>query len=112
MSEIQTQNKRQYWQEQIEKWQLSNQSMSVFCRASGIKLSTFSYWRSILLPLENADRDTNIFKPIKIIKDKVIATESNKSIQIKLITGHVVYLLLCNHAHYQKVLWDKQFRIH
>jgi hypothetical protein len=82
-------SKREYWQDQIEKWQESNLSQSAFCKQSGVKLSTFMYWRSVLSPLEN--KKMPIFAPLKIIKNE-ITHEMDAKIEIKLITGHVVYL--------------------
>jgi len=82
-------NKRKYWQDQIQKWQESNLSQSVFCNQAGIKLPTFVYWRGLLLNSEN--KNINKFVPLKIVKD-AISNETNAKIQIKLTTGHVVYL--------------------
>ena len=80
--------KRQYWQDQINAWQDSKLSQSDYCAQSGVKLSTFSYWLSVLLKSENKH---NQFAKVKIIKDK-ISIKSTQSIQIKLLSGHVVHL--------------------
>lgn len=80
-------SKREYWQNQINLWQGSHLSQSAFCERSGIKLSTFTYWRGLLLEEENKKRE---FVPVKIVKDKVV--NEPKFIQIKLLTGHVIYL--------------------
>lgn len=82
-------NKRKYWQDQIQKWQESNLSQSVFCNQAGIKLPTFVYWRGLLLESEN--QNINKFVPLKIVKD-ISPNETDAKIQIKLKTGHVVYL--------------------
>lgn len=81
-------NKREYWQHQIKQWQESNLSQSTFCQQAGIKLSTFGYWRILFLKPENKK---NKFVPIKIVKD-INTNESIKPIQIKLLTGHIIYL--------------------
>ena len=77
--------KRQYWQDQIKAWKTSNLSQSGYCAQSGIKLSTFSYWLNVFKP----ENKNNQFAKIKIIKDKI---KPAQSIQIKLLTGHVVHL--------------------
>lgn len=82
-------HKRDYWQNQIKQWQQSNLSQSTFCQQSGIKLSSFVYWRGILLEPEN--KAINKFVPIKIVKDLNV-NKPVKSIKIKLLTGHVIYL--------------------
>lgn len=82
-------NKREYWRNQIKEWQESNLSQSTFCQQSGIKLSSFVYWRGLLLEPEN--KNINHFVPIKIVKDLNTKTPVN-SIKIKLLTGHVIYL--------------------
>jgi hypothetical protein len=82
-------NKREYWQDKIKKWKESNLSQSKFCKQAGIKLSTLGYWLKLLLEPEK--RNGNKFVPIKIIKDIKPKTPV-KSIKIKLLTGHVVYL--------------------
>lgn len=46
-------NKHQYWQDKIKEWQDSHLSQSVFCEQSGIKLSTFTYWRGLFLEEES-----------------------------------------------------------
>src|ERR1700677_2622545 len=81
--------KRQSWHEQVKKWQASNLSQSAFCAQSGIKQSTFSYWRSVLLEPEN--KKNNTFSQVKIAKEVVI-NEATKPIDIKLLIGHVVYV--------------------
>jgi hypothetical protein len=83
-------NKREYWREQIQKWQDSNLSQSLFCSQTGIKLSTFIYWRSLFSASENKNIDN--FVPIKVIKDTNLA--SDEKIEIKLTSGHIVYLPL------------------
>lgn len=80
--------RRQYWQEQITAWQMSKLSQTAYCAQSGIKLSTFSYWVSELKPKDK----TGQFAKIKIVKDKIEIKPATQSIQIKLLTGHVVYL--------------------
>ena len=82
-------NKREYWKGQVKKWQESNLSQSDFCNQSGIKLSTFVYWRGLLLNSEN--KNIHKFAPVKIVKDENTNKAAAK-IQIKLLTGHVIYL--------------------
>ena len=82
-------NKREYWQGQIQKWQESNLSQAAFCNQAGIKLVTFIYWRGLLLDSKN--KNINQFVPLKIVKN-VTSNETDARIQIKLTTGHMVYL--------------------
>jgi hypothetical protein len=90
MNEIENKkiSKREYWQGQIKAWQESELSQSAYCAQSGINLSTFLYWRSIVLGSEN---NTNKFSTFKIIKDEAV-NKSLQSVQIKLLSGHVVHL--------------------
>lgn len=83
-------NKHEYWKDRIKKWEDSNLSQSEFCSQAGIKLSTFVYWRSIISVSVN--NNINNFAPIKIVKDANPA--SDQRIEIKLTSGHVVYLPL------------------
>ena len=82
-------NKRQYWQDQIKTWQASGLAQSVYCAQSGINLSTFVYWRNVFLKQE--DRKTKRFARVTLIKQENIMA-GNQSIQIKLLTGHIVHL--------------------
>lgn len=82
-------NKREYWLNQINQWKESNFSQSEFCKQAGIKLSTFIYWRGLLLKPENINN--NKFVPVKVVKN-INANNSIASIKIKLSTGHEVYL--------------------
>jgi hypothetical protein len=83
--------KRQYWQDQIKAWQASNLSQSAYCSQSGIKLANFSYWRSVLLNPEEIKPKQ--FAPVKVIKDKS-SSNLSQTIQIKLMSGHVIFLPL------------------
>ena len=91
MSEVETIkiNKREYWQEQIKRWKESNLNQSEFCKKANLKLSTFGYWLNVLLKPEKERKHE--FIPVKIIKASRPAT-LGKSIKIKLLTGHMIYL--------------------
>jgi hypothetical protein len=82
-------SKREFWQNQINQWQESHLSQSAFCERSGIKLSTFTYWRGLLLEEENKKAKKE-FVPVKIVKDKVV--NEPKLIQLKLLAGHIIYV--------------------
>jgi hypothetical protein len=84
------QTKREYWKDQIQKWQDSNLSQAKFCSQEGIKLNTFGYWRGIISSSKN--NKTKNFASIQIIKD--IDLQCDHKIEIKLTSGHVVYLPL------------------
>lgn len=81
--------KRQYWQEQIKAWQASGLSQSAYCSKSEINLGAFIYWRKAILGQE--DQNTKKFARVKILKQESVIT-AERSVQIKLLTGHMVHL--------------------
>ena len=51
MSEdLKGQARRDYWQSQIEAWQLSGQSQKAFCRVHDLNYPQFVYWRRKFRP--------------------------------------------------------------
>lgn len=95
MSDIHTDQKEKisnkaYWFDHIKKWEESELSQPVYCNQAGLKYSTFVYWRGLLATKpESANRN---FIPLNISKNSLSSMESPKSIQIKLLSGHVVHI--------------------
>lgn len=88
MSEITNKpTKAEQWAAHIERWQESNLSQQEYCKQSGIGYAAFVYWRGKV-----SSKAKTKFVPVKLAISKPINHESLKSIQIKLLTGHVVYI--------------------
>lgn len=84
--------KRDYWQSHIEAWQNSKLKQEAYCEREGIRYNTFVYWRGILLG-KGVKKDKKTFLPIQIKVDKAPSSEPvPRAIQIKLLSGHVVYI--------------------
>jgi len=47
-SKVKPKNKRRQWEEHIDRWQSSGLTQADYCDRSGVKLSTFRYWRKRL----------------------------------------------------------------
>ena len=76
--------REQCWQEVIERWRASGQSVAAFCRAEGVSQGTFYAWRKRL-----GGPRRLAFVPVRIVADArpepVAAT-----IEIALADGRVV----------------------
>ena len=90
-SSITANEKREYWLSQIKQWEASKLSQRVYCQQTAINYSTFVYWKSNLTAKSTDKRKTNV-APIKIISSNTSNPETPRSIQVKLVTGHVVYI--------------------
>lgn len=73
-------NKKEYWENHIKKWEASNVSQKSYCASENIKLTTFVYWRSHLSKIK-----TKKFVPVEISQPPI-----DVSIKIKLVTGNIV----------------------
>src|SRR5690606_38997042 len=89
MSEITNKaSKAEQWAAHIERWKESKLSQPEYCKQAGIGYAAFVYWRGKQSSLAKAK-----FVPVKLAaNNKPTNHESPKSIQIKLVTGHVVYI--------------------
>ncbi len=47
-------SKMEYWKALISEWQGSGEPREYFCKSKGGTVSTFSYWRTKLKKLDNA----------------------------------------------------------
>lgn len=88
MSEITNKpNKAEQWAAHIERWKESKLSQIEYCKQAGIGYAAFVYWRGKQFSTAGAK-----FVPVKLAANKLTNHEAPKSIQIKLVTGHVVYI--------------------
>lgn len=86
-----TVNKREYWSLQIEQWKSSKLSQQKFCQQAGINYTTFGYWRAALKSkIENGNEKK--FVPVKVTTVNQANAEAPRAIQIRLLTGHVVFI--------------------
>ena len=82
---------RQHWLAHIRQWEESKLSQQAYCTQSGISLNSFTYWRGKFL--SSASREAKAkFVRVKMAVNHTAATDAPRSIQIKLLTGHVVYI--------------------
>lgn len=79
-----------HWALHVKRWKESKMSQPEYCRQAEISYTSFVYWRSRLSSKSKVPQ-TN-FMPIAVATKKSITTESPKAIQIKLESGHVVYI--------------------
>ncbi len=86
------QSKRDYWQAHVEAWKNSTLKQEAYCLQAGIRYNTFVYWKGHLrdkTPLQVKEN----FLPVKVITDKsAIPETAPRAIQVKLLSGHVVYI--------------------
>lgn len=76
----------------MKSWEESNLKQETYCTQAGIRYSTFVYWRGILL-VKELNKDKESFLPIKVKPDKAASIEAApRAIQVKLLSGHVVYI--------------------
>lgn len=88
MSEITNKpTKAEQWAAHIERWQESNLSQQEYCKQAGVGYAAFVYWRG-----KESSKAKAKFVPVKLATSKPTSHEAPKSIQIKLVTGHVVYI--------------------
>jgi hypothetical protein len=84
--------KRALWRSHVEKWKESRLSQEAYCQATNINYNTFVYWRGVLLA-ESRESGQQKFAAVKVTqKMPELRADAPKAIQIKLLSGHVVYL--------------------
>ena len=66
--------KRDYWEGVVDEWKQSNERQEIFCGRKGIKIGTFTHWRSVF-SRENKQKG-NKFIPVKIISTDSARVES------------------------------------
>ncbi len=82
-------HRAEHWANHIKCWEESNLSQPEYCKQAGIGYAAFVYWRGKL----SAKAKTPHLKFVPVsVTEKPVNSETPKSIQIKLATGHVVYI--------------------
>lgn len=82
---------RQHWLSLIKQWEGSKLSQQAYCTRSGINFNSFTYWRGKFLSSASSDVKAK-FVRVKMAVNHVTPVDAPRSIQIKLLTGHVVYI--------------------
>ena len=90
-NEPEKESKRAYWLSHIENWKSSKLGQESYCTQAGINYSTFVYWRGIILS-ESSQKSKEKFLPVRLLQSKSAPHETPRAIQIKLLSGHSVYL--------------------
>lgn len=80
-------SKAEQWATHIERWKESKLSQPEYCKQAGIGYAAFVYWRG-----KQSSKAEAKFVPVKLAAKSTANHEAPKSIQIKLVTGHVVYI--------------------
>ena len=78
------------WASHGKRWDESKLSQPAYCKQAGISYTSFVYWRCKLTAKSKASQ-TN-FLPITVAAKSSASAEPPKAIQIKLASGHVVYI--------------------
>jgi hypothetical protein len=84
-------SKSDYWNLHMEKWKHSKLKQQTYCEQAGISYTTFVYWRGLLLSRSPKTKKEK-FVPIKIMPDKSSIQNAPQAIQVKLLSGHIVYI--------------------
>ena len=82
---------RAYWQAHIKHCKSSKLSQPKYCAQEGIKYTAFTYWK-YKLSSQSLPVQENKFISMKIAPVKTEKIESPLSIQIKLLSGNVIYI--------------------
>lgn len=83
-------SKAEQWAFHIKRWEESMLSQPEYCKQAGISYAAFGYWRSKLS--SDGKASTVNFVPVSVTAKKSSVVEAPKSIQIKLVSGHLVYI--------------------
>ena len=83
-------NREEHWANHIKCWEECNLSQPEYCKKAGIGYAAFVYWRGKLSA--KAKMPHLKFVPVSVTTEKQANKETPKSIQIKLTTGHIVYI--------------------
>lgn len=83
--------RRAFWAMHIQRWKESNVTQQAYCTQERISYGSFTHWKSELFPKPKIEKNKS-FIPVKIDAAQSLQTIQPQSIQIKLTTGHIVYL--------------------
>jgi len=86
-----TVSKRELWLSHVEKWKESRLSQEAYCRQAGINYGTFVHWRGVLRS-ESPEVNQKKFATVKIAASTQLSADAPRAIQIKLLSGHIVYI--------------------
>ena len=81
----------QHWLTIIKQWEESKLSQQAYCTRSGINLNSFTYMRGKFLSSASSEVKAK-FVRVKMAVNHVTPVDAPRSIQIKMLTGHVVYI--------------------
>jgi len=85
-------NKRDDWREHIKRWESSGLPQAAYCSNVGIAYNSFVYWRGVFFSELNPTKRTSSFVPVKLVTAPTMTDFPPQAIQIKLVSGHRVYL--------------------
>jgi hypothetical protein len=91
-SRVVSNKKRDEWREHIKRWESSSLPQAAYCSSAGISYTSFVYWRGVFLAELNPSQRPSPFVPIKLAPLSTTTDLSQQAIQIKLLSGHRVYL--------------------
>ncbi len=84
--------KRDYWRDHVERWGKSTLSQEAYCKAEGISYNSFVYWRGVFLSEAQIKPIQSTFTPVKVTSTQSTISDVPRIIQIKLLSGHHIYL--------------------
>lgn len=94
-NQLSTQNtilsKREFWLRHIKKWEASGLRQQAYCIDVGISYASFVYWKGVLSAPPSQSKQKK-FVPVKVTTNSAAAVTAPQAIQIKLLTGHIVYI--------------------
>ena len=86
-------NKIDYWRDHVKRWESSGLAQKAYCKSSEISYNSFGYWRGVFLAELTPNQRLSPFVPVKLASTSTtIDLSQQQAIQIKLLSGHRVYL--------------------
>lgn len=80
------------WRSHIAAYDKRGINQAAYCREAGISYRGFKYWRGMLLEEKNSSAQEK-FVSVKVEKTLPVLSESSpRAIQVKLVSGNVVYI--------------------
>lgn len=84
--------KRDYWRDHVERWGKSTLSQEAYCKAESISYNSFVYWRGVFLSESQIKPIQSTFTRVKVAATQSTTSDASRIIQIKLLSGHHIYL--------------------
>jgi hypothetical protein len=88
---VEKNDKQTFWSMHIQRCKESNLKQAAYCNQAGINYGSFAKWKSVLFPKSKIEKNKS-FIPIKIDATQSVQIIPPQTIQIKLVTGHIVCL--------------------